>query len=240
VTNGLGATLGTLVDLVMPAHCAGCDAPATHGVCRDCEARLRELAPYETVPTPAPLGLPPCLALGAYEGPLRQLVLAYKDDGRHRLARPLAVPLARGVAASVLRLGRPPRSPIVVIPVPSTAAAARARHGDHMRRLARHVIRSLRDGGWPAALAQPATARPRPDSAHLSAAGRAVAARDAFRVRAVVAERVAAAARGASVIVIDDVLTTGATLAALTELLHAHGVRVDGAATLAATVRRAV
>src|SRR5215813_4241670 len=133
VANQLGATLRTLADLVMPADCAGCGTPATAGICGQCVAGLRGLVPYETEPTPAPPGLPPCITLGRYDGPLRHLVLAYKDDGRHRLATHLAAPLARGVAASVLRLGRPPCSPIMIVPVPSSAAAARARHGDHMR-----------------------------------------------------------------------------------------------------------
>ena len=149
--------------------------------------------PYETAPTPTPYGLPTCVALGPYDGVLRELVLAYKDRGRHRLARPLAVHLARGVAACAVRLGNPPGSPVVVIPVPSTAAAARQRHGDHMRRLARQTVRTLNGLGWPAAMVVAAAARPRADSAHLTAADRAAAARDAFRTRPGPARRVAAA-----------------------------------------------
>jgi predicted amidophosphoribosyltransferase len=209
------------------------------GICGDCAAVLSRLVPYETVPTPAPYGLPICVTLGAYEGVLRELVLAYKDRGRHRLARPLAGQLARGVAACVVRLGCPPGSPVAIVPVPSTAAATRERHGDHMRRLARHAVRTLQGAGWPAALAGPATARPRPDSAHLTAVDRAASARDAFRVRSTAARRVAvAAAAGACVIAVDDVLTTGATLASLTTHLAANGVAVRGAVTLAATRRR--
>ena len=182
--------------------------------------------PYETAPTPTPYGLPTCVALGPYDGVLRELVLAYKDRGRHRLARPLAAQLARGVAACAVRLGNPPGSPVVVIPVPSTAAAARQRHGDHMRRLARQTVRTLNGLGWPAAMVVAAAARPRPDSAHLTAADRAAAARDAFRTRPGPARRIAAAvAAGACVIAVDDVLTTGATLASLTTRLAVDGRR---------------
>jgi predicted amidophosphoribosyltransferase len=212
------------------------------GICVACTAGLGRLVPYRTEPTPAPPGLPVCVALGAYEGPLRSLILAYKDDGRHRLGRPLAVPLARGIAAAAVgagRAGRPDRSPIVVVPVPSTAAAARVRHGDHMRRLARHAVRTLHAAGWPAAVGVPIAARPRADSVHLSAQARAEAARDAFRIRLDGARRVAGAvAAGACVITVDDVLTTGSTLAALTQRLAAVGVPVHAAVTLAATRRR--
>lgn len=240
----LGATVAALADLVLPADCAGCGAPApertaTGGICADCAAVLARLRPYETAPTPAPYGLPTCVALGPYDGVLRELVLAYKDRGRHRLARPLGVHLARGVAACAVRLGHPPGAPVIVIPVPSSAAAARERHGDHMRRLARDAVRTLEGRGWPAAMAVAASARPRADSAHLTAADRAAAARDAFRTRSAPARRVAAtAAAGACVIAVDDVLTTGATLASLATRLANDGVAVRGAVTLAATRRR--
>jgi predicted amidophosphoribosyltransferase len=84
-----------------------------------------------------------------------------------------------------------------------------------------------------------AAARPRADSAHLTAADRAAAARDAFRTRRIPARRGAAAvATGVCVVAVDDVLTTGATLASLTTRLAADGVSVHGAVTLAATRRR--
>lgn len=242
MAGSIGATVGALTDLVLPADCAGCgtSAPgANAGVCPDCMKELARLMPYETAPTPIPYGLPICVALGPYDGVLRELVLAYKDRGRHRLARPLAAQLARGVAACAVRLGNPPGSPVVVIPVPSTAAAARQRHGDHMRRLARQTVRTLNGLGWPAAMVAAVAARPRADSAHLSAADRAAAARDAFRTRPGPARRVAAAVEaGACVVAVDDVLTTGATLASLTTRLTIDGVGVRGAVTLAATRRR--
>lgn len=242
MTGAIGATLGALTDLVLPADCAGCGARATMGaagVCGDCTEALACLVPHETAPTPIPYGLPTCVALGPYDGVLREVVLAYKDRGRHRLARPLAVQLARGVAACAVRLGNPPGSPVVVIPVPSTAAAARQRHGDHMRRLARQTVHTLNGAGWPAAMVVAAAARPRADSAHMTAVDRAAAARDAFRTRLGPARRVAAAvAAGACVVAVDDVLTTGATLASLATRLTTDMVGVHGAVTLAATRRR--
>jgi predicted amidophosphoribosyltransferase len=188
------------------------------------------------------------VALGVYEGPLRGVVLAYKDRGRHRLAPALGAQLARGVAAITARLGGPSGTGwlggpsgtgLVIVPVPSSPAAIRERHGDHMQRLAQHCVRTLTGFGWSAGLARPATAQPKADSAHLDAASRAAAARDAFRPRTRPAGRLArAAAAGARVVLIDDVITTGATLAALTSQLAAVGIPVFGAVTLAATQRR--
>ena len=63
---------------------------------------------------------------------------------------------------------------MVLVPVPATAAAVRARHGDHMHRLARRAAADLRRDGYDAAVATPLRALPRADSAELDrrAAGR--------------------------------------------------------------------
>jgi len=233
------STAGVLVDLVLPTRCAGCDRSGAGPVCAGCAGALDGLVPVPVAPDPAPAGLPPCVALGPYEGALRGVLLAYKDDGRHRLAGPLGDHLARCVASAVLRAGFPAGTPVILVPVPSTAAAARVRHGDHMDRLARRAARALHRRSWPAAVGRPLAARPKPDSSRLDAAGRARAARDGFRVRPGQARRVgAAASAGAVLIAVDDVLTTGSTMAAVAHRMAGSGLRVAGAATLSATRRR--
>jgi predicted amidophosphoribosyltransferase len=138
----------------------------------------------------------------------------------------------------VVAAGTPPGA-VILVPVPATAAAARRRYGDHMARLAVRAATRLRRDGWPAGVAYPLRARPRPDSAALSRADRAALAAQAFTVvpRRVAAVRRAAGA-GARVVLVDDVVTTGVTLAAAADGLRAAGVPVASAAALAATVRR--
>lgn len=232
----MSGALSVLVDLVLPSRCAGCGVDGAGQLCPACRTGLASLVPTPTAPSPAPRGLPPCVALGAYEGPLRGLILGYKERGAHRLAGPLAGHLARAVALRI-----PAGTPILVIPVPATAAAIRDRHGDHMTRISRPTVRVLQRSGLPAAMVRCLTARPKSDSSHLSAMARAEAAVDAFRVRARTVGRVVEAQRaGAAVIVVDDILTTGATMAAVASVLASAGVAVDGAATLAATRRRSI
>ena len=225
---------GALVDLVFPSACAGCAATSSGLICVACERDLRALRPAVARPTPAPPGLPGCVALGPYDGLLRGLVLGYKERGGHPLAAPLGGALAEAIMAAVGQPGRP----VAVVAIPSTTAAVRARHGDHMVRMARRAVDRIRASGESAALAPALVARPKSDSSHLDAASRARAAAGAFRVRSRVVTRLAAAQRaGAAVVLVDDIITTGSTLAAATSVLATAGVRVSAVATLAATTR---
>ena len=230
----VAALLGDLADLVLPSACAGCGAERVrlrHGACTRCAAVLEALRPFRTAPRPAPPGMPPCVAVGPYAGELRAALLAYKERGRHSLTRPLGALLAVAVAELA-----PRGVPVVVVPVPSTAAAVRERHGDHMARLAAHAVRRLGEAGWHAGLARLLAASPRPDSASLSVAERAAAAENSLRIRT---SRIGFPRRATpekcTLVVVDDIVTTGATLAAVTTRLGEANVQVTGAAVLAAT-----
>ena len=233
----LASILSALLDLVLPAACGGCGGDGSP-VCAGCQRVLEEL-PRPARPTPVPAGLPPCRTGGPYDDVRRELLLNYKERGRRGLAAPLARTLAAVVAS-----GLPATPvPVVLVPVPATAAAVRARYGDHMLVLARRCAVELRRTGVAASVATPLRARPRPDSAHLDRFARADAARNAFGPRWPAGSARVMALRGAAdaglVVVLDDVLTTGATLSAVAAQLGLMGAPVAFAATLAATELRA-
>lgn len=228
---GLAGLWADLTDLVLPAACAGCGARSAalrQGFCPSCAGELAALRPAPTRPDPCPPGLPPCVALGPYAGPLREGLLAYKERGRHGLARPLGALLAEVVATAV-----GPELPVTLVPVPDTARAARARYGDHLGRLTRHAAARLRAAGWPVRVLRPVRALPRPDSVVLDSAGRAAAADAAFRLR-----RPGRTPLAGPVVLLDDIVTTGATLAAVCRVLHGAGMTPKAAAVLAATQKR--
>jgi predicted amidophosphoribosyltransferase len=224
--SGLWATLA---DLVLPNPCAGCGRPGeplNFDVCAACVRVIDRLRAFPTRPTPEPPGLPPCYALGEYGGELRELLLAYKERGRHRLARPLGALLAEAVATAS------PGGVLPLVYVPDTGGAARRRHGDHMRALALNAAEALRHAGRSTVVIDALTSRAHADSAELDAGGRAMAAQGKFAVR----QRLPS---GVEVMLVDDIITTGSTLAAASRTLAGAGVTVTACAALAATQLRA-
>jgi predicted amidophosphoribosyltransferase len=212
--------LDALLDLVLPRACAGCGARGT-ALCDGCRAVLAAppLGPWR--PDPCPPGLPRVHALAGYDGPLKRLLLTHKERGGLRLSAPLGEALARVVTPL---LGP---APVVLSPVPSARAAVRARGYDHALRLARVAARAT--GGGVVARHLLAPARHVADQAGLSAHERAANQRLAMRALAVVPCRV---------VLVDDLVTTGATLEEAARALSVHGHVVVGAAVLGATRRR--
>ena len=228
--GALHAALAGLVDLVLPSTCAGCgvDGPA---LCPVCAAPLRGPA-HPTRPDPPPVGLPPAWAVATYAGPVRAAVVAHKEEGRRALCHPLAEALARSVGAAAAGAS----GPVLLVPAPSRGAAVRARGHDPTRRLARDAGALLRRDGLDLDVVTGLRVRPGTlDQAGLSAAERSANVAGAMRVTRPGARLV----RGRTVVVVDDVVTSGATLAEAARSLRAAGADVAGAAVVAAT-RRAV
>jgi predicted amidophosphoribosyltransferase len=218
--------LAVLADLVLPHPCAACDRRGvrlTAEVCSECVAAVEVLRPRPVRPVPAPPGLPPCFALGDYAGELRELILSFKERGRHRLARPLGALLAEAVAFAV-------DGPVTLVYIPDSTGAARKRYGDHMRLLAERAAARLREAGRPAVAFSALKAHGGADSAHLDAGQRRLAALGKFAVTRL-------PDTPGKVFLIDDIITTGSTLAAAARILREAGVDVRGCVALAATRR---
>jgi predicted amidophosphoribosyltransferase len=227
-------------DLVLGSACVVCGRPG-RVLCPSCRAAL----PHRGVPhspTPAPPGLAPSFAAGRYEGDLRALVNAHKERRAFALARPLGHVLASVVADLLDEVPGPgATSPVALVPVPSRRGVVRSRGHDPLLRLTRHASGQLRRRGRTMSvrrLLQPTrTVR---DQAGLDAHSRAANLAGSLR-----ATRAATAARaggvrmpGSWLVVVDDVLTTGATAREAQRALEAAGHTVVGVATIAATGRR--
>ena len=235
------AVAGALLDLALPAYCVGCAAPGAE-LCPTCAGELAG-RPFLARPDPCPPDLPPTYAVAAYDGAVRAAVVAAKERGRSGLVVPLGAALAAAVEAAVHAASAASSSPdgatvatvatVAIVPVPSTAAARRRRGDDPLGRVARRAARRL--GGRAAVVPALGHVRRTADQAGLDAAARARNLHGALGARASAERRLRWADE---VIVVDDIVTTGATLVEATRALRAAGVRVGGAAVVAATARR--
>lgn len=221
----------SLLDLMLPVECAGCGAPGAV-TCLDCAAAFAG-PPRVLWPQPAPPGLPTPYAVAGYDGPVRDLLIAYKERGVLGAQRVLAPALAASVAAAMRHAGS---RPVLLVPAPSSVRALRARGDDVVLRLARRAASLLRARGHSATVvAALAHIRAVGDSAGLAAPERAVNLAGAIGVR----RRCLGRLDGAPIVLVDDLRTTGVTLAEAARALRAAGGQVVAAATIAATVRHA-
>jgi ComF family protein len=213
-----------LLDLLFPTSCGGCSR-AGQVVCRGCADVLAQPATVRR-PTPCPRELPTPFAVADYAGSARAMLLGYKERDQVALTRPLAAALATALTAALDLATDAGGSPALVVPVPSTTASRRRRGYDPVLRLARSTRH-------PAVLPGLTHARDVRDSAGLSAADRADNLAGAFMVAPAARARLT----GRTVVVVDDVVTTGATLAEAARALRAMGAHVPAAAVIAATCR---
>jgi predicted amidophosphoribosyltransferase len=154
-------------------------------------------------------------------------VLAHKE----RSALGLVHPLGRCVADVVTSLS--PTDRVVLVPVPSHPSVVRTRGHDPVLRIVRRAARVLRSRGTPTAVRRPLGVVGRPeDQAGLSGDERRANLAGRFRGRPARIETSAA-----TVLLVDDVITTGATLREAQRALAEAGWRMDGAVTVAATRR---
>lgn len=241
----------------------------------------------------------PLVSCASYQGTVREAIVAWKEQGRLDLERPLADCLARSVLrcveVAVSTVNAPdedhPEQPnartgqmITLVPVPSSRAAVRARGEDVLARLADRTARSLADRGADrgagrargsarsAGNLSAADGDPGGSSTHAAPSFRVASVRALSQVRGVRDQAGLTAGQRAvntsgririrrstewswrlrrclgqpwpaplgAVVLVDDIVTTGASLAAAATALQAAGIPVLGAATVAWTPRRRV
>lgn len=211
-----------MFDLVLPVMCGGCGAPKT----RWCGACASQLAlgpdgPRLISPRVDP-GIP-VFALGRYAGARRQAIVAVKERGRTDLIAPLSVVLATGLHQlldwGLLDL------PLTIIPAPTRRSSARRRGGDPVARIATVAV----DGQPGAVVAQMLRLR----ALTRDSVGLGIAARERNIAGRVLLRRNRQLQAG-EVLLIDDVVTTGATLAESARVLRVSGIRVAAALVIAA------
>lgn len=217
------------LDLVFPPRCAGCGQPGQVW-CEACDRSLARLAPpfCRRCGMPSPRGSSGCVACRGlpwpqptrsyafYEGPLVSALLALK----YRPDRDLARRMAGWLAALVQQAGW---QPDLVVPVPLGRDRARRRGFNQAGLLAEPLAEQCRGRAMPEALRR---VRETGSQVGLDPVARRENVAGAFR-----AEQ--SLVGGKRVLLVDDLCTTGATLAACTAALREAGATQVWAVTVA-------
>lgn len=183
--------------MVAPRRCAACDEALRPREFAFCDACAPLLDPGERVGSG--------LCAYVYGGPLVEAIRRFKYGRRTELAGPLGTLLAARAAELAGEVD-------AIVPVPLHPARLRRRGFNQAALLARPVARAL---AVPLVTNELRRVRDTPSQAGLDGAGRLQNVRDAF---------VALRAPGSRVLLVDDVRTTGATLAECAEALSVAGV----------------
>ncbi len=200
-----------LLDFFLPAPCAACGQRGST-FCAACEAAL---ATRPALLLPKRGRVPPVTALGLHRGRLRTAVLALK----FRAMRPAGIALGRWLAPKIV----PPFD--VIAPVPLHPSRLRERGYNQALAIAQGIAREVR-----APVLEHALVRSRATSSQstLASAQRRSNVAGAFGAGAQ-----SAFVRGARVLLVDDVVTTGATVAACADVLYVAGARAVTVACVA-------
>lgn len=209
----------SILDVVLPVECGGCGAPGTRW-CPVCRVAWHVTTDEPHLFTPRVDPGVPVFALGRYAGPRRQAVVAVKEHGRSDLVAPLSRALALGLhrltAWGVLA------EPFTVVPAPTRRWVARRRGGDPVTRMAAAATRARPGIGVAPVLRTTGRAR---DSVGLSVQARQRNIEGRVRMTG--------PAPDGETVVVDDIVTTGATATEAVRVLAAAGANVVAVLSLA-------
>ncbi len=249
----LNTVLRSVFSVVFPSDCRLCSVPLTNisrlPVCEDC---LNSIAPIRApqciqcgerlLPSQLLVGDGRChgcrefepeferaVSFGEYAGALRGLIHLLKYDG----VRPATPVLGKALADAISQLGElPAGAKSLIVPVPLHSSKRGERGFNQAELIAHYAMKHL-----PQRL-EIAKVLKRRKATHsqvgLTREERIANMRDAFRV--IARERV----KGATVIVVDDVMTTGTTLSECARVLKKAGAEKVWAATVARTLKSVV
>ncbi len=232
LTGTARALAGRALDLLWPPRCPGCDTPhgpaESGGFCPACAGALPRLDPPVCLRCGEPLvadaagpcdrcrRTPPAFTIARaacrFAGPARAAIHALKFDG----VRSAAAPLAALLAADFDRWPALRDGVDAVLPIPLHPVRRRGRGYDQAAMLATGLATAR---ALPTLSGVVARARATPPQVGLDRAARLVNLTGAFTVR------VPAAVAGRTLLLVDDVLTTGATADACARALLEAGAR---------------
>lgn len=221
-SSWLSDVFSGLRSLVFPSICVMCESYAAD-ICDQCNLQWSKpphLLRFDDVPTSSVV---------AYSTQVSSVVLKAKEDGNRVARRLIAETMYRSID---LIVKKSPQLPLLIVPIPSSRRAIRQRGESFLHPIMNNVIdiahRNSRNWAWKEILMHKKRVR---DQAGLNSRERTLNVRGVFAVRdEVVADR--------PIIVVDDVITTGATLRNAISALNERKMTVLGASTACASAHQ--
>lgn len=210
--------VGSWFDLVLEAKCPLCQRSTPQLLCQDCETRLQHCRLKQQAQWQPPL---PVFAWGDYRGMLKQAIAALKYHNTPQMARLLGDWLAESWLAA--QIPHPKR--LIVVPIPMHAAKLKQRGFNQADLIAQAFCQRT---GF--SLQSQGLLRSRETTAQfsLTATAREENLKDAFEIGKGLSGK-----KETSVLLVDDIYTTGATARSAVQTLHRHQIRVCGLVAVA-------
>ena len=223
-----------VADLTLSRACVACGEIGSV-LCSACKGSLirvkrHEIRRWGTLTSDQPERAQPVVVASTYDGAAKRVIIAHKEHGVLGLTPVLGWMLAVSIAA----LGE---GPFAVVPIPPHHDVMRRRGIDTLGAIADRATAELRAAGWRAHVV-PVLRRSADGGRHVgrSARERRAAVQETMCVDARMMSRLTTAG---GLIVVDDVVTTGATVWEAVRTLRASGLAVEGVAAVAGTQRPA-
>jgi predicted amidophosphoribosyltransferase len=224
----LAGWVDAAASLLLGSACPGCRAPCAH-LCAACAAEVAAAEPFAVALPAAPVPFVPVVAAARYEELWQRCILAYKERTGWWLGGVLGAALALAVADALRRgPGRP--DPLVLVPMPSQRATVRERGLDTTLLLARTAARRLAASGLATRVA--------PVLSHTRAVADQSGLDERQRRTNLAGALGARPAPEGTLVVVDDLATTGASLVEACRALASAGTPPTACAIVAATPRR--
>ncbi|KAA8815835.1 ComF family protein [Bifidobacterium callitrichos] len=232
VSGRTSGVFAGMLGLLLPRGCAGCDRP-DETLCPSCRDLFDRV-----IALPFPAAVTGYAYAGAvYGGNVRRAILAWKDHGDEECDREFARCIVALARRSLPIEGVALDGALLVVPAPSSARSLAERGRRHLMPLAKAIAAYYRSSGLDARV-EPALqiAARVVDGKAVETAG---ADQRASRMggRLTVRNRSLSRVAGRTVVIVDDIVTTGATMRACAAALETAGARVLAGLALAATPR---
>jgi len=188
----------TLLDLVFPPRCEVCRTMETDGLCENCEKKITLLKPSAFIHS-----------VGAYEGPLKTAILRFKFKKKLNLAEPLGALMVKYLSRSL-----DVNNIDFLVPVPLHLKRLKQR-GFNQSELLAHIVTKYYD--IPTVSGLLFRVKDTHPQFNLPRTERFKNVRGAFEVKGT------PFLKGKSVLLIDDIYTTGSTISECTRVLRENG-----------------